>query len=267
MLKFFRKIRQKLIQKNKMGKYLKYAIGEIILVVIGILIALQINNWNEERKNNKIETNFISRLLEDIEEEEVFIQTYVDYNQQVKSYANKALTYFDTPIDSIKNVNQSLIVLYQASQISDARPSRSTYTELLSSGFINIIKSETLRRNIISYYELDWSNSIVFQTQNKYREHLRSYMPSAIQNQIRNNCGDIYTETKRSLSVTLPSNCDIDIDDKLARKSLKQLLSNKQLKENLTFLIGNLEPKLGLMERVQGTLEEVKIQLTSYHND
>jgi hypothetical protein len=67
--------------------------------------------------------------------------------------------------------------------------------------------------------------------------------------------------------VTLPSNCDIDIDDKLARKSLKQLLSNKQLKENLTFLIGNLEPKLGLMERVQGTLEEVKIQLTSYHND
>jgi len=52
MIKFFRKIRYDLMGKNKTGKYLKYAIGEIILVVIGILIALQINNWNESKKYN-----------------------------------------------------------------------------------------------------------------------------------------------------------------------------------------------------------------------
>jgi len=50
MIKFFRKIRQNLLMENKTGKYFKYAIGEIVLVVIGILIALQINNWNEGRK-------------------------------------------------------------------------------------------------------------------------------------------------------------------------------------------------------------------------
>ena len=50
MIKFFRKIRQRLLTENKFSKYLLYAIGEIILVVIGILIALQINNWNEGRK-------------------------------------------------------------------------------------------------------------------------------------------------------------------------------------------------------------------------
>ncbi|MFT5762098.1 MAG: hypothetical protein ACI8WA_001222, partial [Polaribacter sp.] len=50
MIKFFRKIRYDLMEKNKTGKYLKYAIGEIILVVVGILIALQINNWNAEKK-------------------------------------------------------------------------------------------------------------------------------------------------------------------------------------------------------------------------
>src|SRR6056297_1464225 len=50
MIKFFRKIRQRLLSENKFSKYLIYAIGEIILVVIGILIALQINNWNEGRK-------------------------------------------------------------------------------------------------------------------------------------------------------------------------------------------------------------------------
>mgnify|MGYP001591841413 CR=1 FL=1 len=54
MIKFFRRIRQGLLSENKFSKYLLYAIGEIILVVIGILIALQINNWNEKRKNDNI---------------------------------------------------------------------------------------------------------------------------------------------------------------------------------------------------------------------
>jgi hypothetical protein len=65
MIKFFRRIRLDLLKKNKTGKYAKYAIGEIVLVVIGILIALQINNWNEDRKT--IAT--IDHLIKNIEDE------------------------------------------------------------------------------------------------------------------------------------------------------------------------------------------------------
>ena len=71
MFKFFRKIRQDLLNKGKTAKYLKYAIGEIILVVIGILIALQINNWNENRKDrikeNQILVDLKKSLGADIE--------------------------------------------------------------------------------------------------------------------------------------------------------------------------------------------------------
>ena len=67
MIKFFRHIRKRLIGENRFSKYLLYAIGEIILVVIGILIALQINNWNEARKNTKTENEYYCRLLEDFE--------------------------------------------------------------------------------------------------------------------------------------------------------------------------------------------------------
>ena len=67
MIKFFRRIRQRLLTENKFSKYLLYAIGEIILVVIGILIALSINNWNEDRKESLIEKNYLRRLLADLE--------------------------------------------------------------------------------------------------------------------------------------------------------------------------------------------------------
>ena len=62
MIKFFRKIRQRLLTENKFSKYLLYAIGEIILVVIGILIALSINNWNEKRKENSHEEKILNEL-------------------------------------------------------------------------------------------------------------------------------------------------------------------------------------------------------------
>jgi hypothetical protein len=62
MIKLFRKIRYDLMEKNKTGKYFKYAIGEIVLVVIGIIIALQINNWNENRTKLKEEQNIIFNL-------------------------------------------------------------------------------------------------------------------------------------------------------------------------------------------------------------
>ena len=66
MITLFRKIRQKLLAENKIGKYLKYAIGEIILVVIGILIALQINNWNELRKQQQVELKYFYNLKNDL---------------------------------------------------------------------------------------------------------------------------------------------------------------------------------------------------------
>lgn len=63
MIKFFRHIRQKLLSESKFSKYLFYAVGEIILVVIGILIALQINNWNEGRKRQNLDRNLLIQTL------------------------------------------------------------------------------------------------------------------------------------------------------------------------------------------------------------
>jgi hypothetical protein len=90
MIKFFRKIRQKLLTENKFSKYLLYAIGEIVLVVIGILIALQINNWNEDSKKKALMITNIKSIGEDIKTDVTNIQ--------------KALKTLNSQIEAAKNI-------------------------------------------------------------------------------------------------------------------------------------------------------------------
>jgi hypothetical protein len=105
MIKFFRKIRYDLMEKNKTGKYLKYAIGEIVLVVIGILIALSINNWNEKQQLNSKTQEYYVQLLDDLNKDVIFankiIKQFDNYLKDLKAYTN---SYYNedilTPIEA-----------------------------------------------------------------------------------------------------------------------------------------------------------------------
>jgi hypothetical protein len=74
MIIFFQTIRQNLLMENKIGKYFKYAIGEISLVVLGILIALQLNSWKEENTEKKLVKQYISSLIEDLKSDTTSIR-------------------------------------------------------------------------------------------------------------------------------------------------------------------------------------------------
>ena len=80
MIKFFRQIRWNLMSENKSGKYLKYALGEILLVMIGILLALQVNNWNENRKLKAVENTLLRSIADDI------VRDTIDLNYNLKGY-------------------------------------------------------------------------------------------------------------------------------------------------------------------------------------
>ena len=91
MIKFFRKLRQRTLSKNNFSKYLLYAIGEIILVVIGILIALQINNWNEKRVQQNILTNYYERMHEELESSRDNLVSFLKQLEELGSQNRKAL--------------------------------------------------------------------------------------------------------------------------------------------------------------------------------
>ncbi|MDT7831077.1 DUF6090 family protein [Flavobacteriaceae bacterium S356] len=148
MIQFFRRIRQNLLSEGKTGKYLKYAIGEIVLVVIGILIALQINNWNEQNKADRVENVFLKRLLVDLNKDKAYLES-IHSRRENQIRAAKAIIDFsiETKIDSIIYQLPNMLTI---SSWQETTSNQNTFLELMSSGNLNIIKSDSIKDGLLS---------------------------------------------------------------------------------------------------------------------
>jgi hypothetical protein len=146
MIKFFRKIRQKLLTENKFSKYLLYAIGEIILVVIGILIALSINNWNENRKLKGAETKLLQNFKTSIEADTVRINFYIDLFTKVEKTINR----IDLHIEKDLPYNSSLNFAFSTA-IFWPKIDQEIFTTVTSSD-LNNISNDALKKEITTYY-------------------------------------------------------------------------------------------------------------------
>ena len=151
MLKFFRKIRQNLLSENKFIKYLIYAVGEILLVVIGILIALQIGNINEERKNQDhgitIKQALKSELINDIElmkSDLEYIEEELRINTLYAERLSKATSNSDTLLQIVQH--EYVIGLNGVRKLD-----KTTFTSLESTGRIDLIGSD-LAVSVQKYY-------------------------------------------------------------------------------------------------------------------
>tara|TARA_R110000764_G_scaffold16606_1_gene46402 strand:- start:1395 stop:2144 length:750 start_codon:yes stop_codon:yes gene_type:complete len=153
MIKFFRKIRQNLLSDGKTGKYLKYALGEIILVVIGILIALSINNWNQNRIRTTEERNILEDLKIGLEKDKADLVYNANRINSSMSSADKVIYALENDLpyrDSISNYlgNLMLPVMFVYST--------SAFETLKSKG-IDIIKNSELRNQIIDVYDSQYT--------------------------------------------------------------------------------------------------------------
>lgn len=161
MIKFFRKIRHNLVMENKTGKYFKYAIGEIILVVIGILIALQINNWNDKRLEANKEQIILKNLRSD------FNANITEFNRIYNSTASSykaSLRLLEiikddsslNPVE-IEKLLDTIINTFYSLDLNSA-----SIDEIKNSGSLNIIKDPELRKQLSdwSFIEADTEDDI-----------------------------------------------------------------------------------------------------------
>lgn len=144
MIKFFRNIRQNLLLEGKAGNYLKYAISEIVLVVIGILIALQINNWNEQRKLKVTTDAYIERLISDIVADTLAIHNGLNIRRQTIANIETYFEYYESTKTSLKVAIDSAVNV----QFGLWRyiPVNQTYEDMKSTGNLNLLSQQQQKK-------------------------------------------------------------------------------------------------------------------------
>ena len=150
MIKFFRRIRQRLLSENKFSKYLIYAIGEIILVVIGILIALSINNWNENRKNSDEEIAILQSLDKNLILAKKQSESLVSTEKDSKDVLLLVLA-IDTISSIIDNNSISDKIFKDAFwNLENDIPVINTYTDLKNTNKLGLIKNQKIKEKFTS---------------------------------------------------------------------------------------------------------------------
>jgi len=150
MIKFFRKIRQRLLTENKFRNYMLYAIGEILLVVIGILIALQVNNWNERKNEQEKIKKFAMSLVQDLENDVKMVDTIQYVANQIALRIDSLSHYIrDKEINEISNLE--LVCLSWMKLYRPYSWNRVTLDELKNSGSLQLIKNNELSKKIVEY--------------------------------------------------------------------------------------------------------------------
>ncbi len=150
MIQLFKKIRKKLIAEKRLVNYLAYAIGEILLIVIGILLALQFNNKNQEQENTKKERGYLISIVEDIEFQKSILKDMKRHSLESIEVAKSIIKDYNTEqsflkIDSLNSKLNFLIETYIFPNTNN------TDSELVSSGQLNLISDKSLSIDIINY--------------------------------------------------------------------------------------------------------------------
>ena len=147
MIKFFRKIRQKLLVENRFNKYLLYAIGEIVLVVIGILIALQINNWNDQNKETKELHQYLSKIRGNIHQDILILDSIKKRRWKVQKICAKATQDFlsdQYKLQTFLSTLESFVEYYFV-------PNQSGYDALKSSSYLGKINGTKIDSLLDNY--------------------------------------------------------------------------------------------------------------------
>ena len=236
MIKFFRNIRQNLLSEGRTGKYLKYAIGEIILVVIGILLALQINNWNENRKLKEKEVANIQNLVEEIGFNNTTLKSLNEVDSTSLIVGKKMLSILKNKDSKYKDSMR-----YEFSKMLDSRKfiSRTTAYENLKTIDFNVIKSDSVRMKISFIYE-----------------GLYSYLHNE-QNDTRN-------ESSKILNTIIKNNFEQVEVNGIVPNDFESLKKNKNFSNALSFYIYSKESSFKQNAAYYSWLERFRLEIEDY---
>lgn len=250
MLPFFRKIRKKLLKENNFSRYTIYAVGEIILIVIGILIALGINNWNQTRQDSRKEQFYLDGLKTEFEASHTKLTTLIEVNRM--NFENsKQIAVFITDENSTISETELSKLLYNAFSFEIAyNPNNSLLNELINSGKLESISSAELRKHLTSWASIIQSTHNQEMTLRKQRERTL----------------DIFREGKGSIKTILDDSGiteETGLSKRKVYKSNLEIIRSTEFENNLLMFIltgisTETEHYQPLLEEIDTILELIK---------
>lgn len=247
MTSFFRRIRHKLVHENKFLEYSRYAVGEIVLVVIGILIALQINNWNEDRKEHIIQNKILVEISNGLRQDLIDIKDNMNAHRaglKACEYYNGIFTHKQVHADSINYYYLYLTRGYISIQ------NKSGYESLKSRG-LELIKDDSLRNDIIKLYEQDYPFIMKLEEQDPEGNFHDSYF-NEINNQISPNL--IFNKNGEIESIQLP----LHVTENEQKKILSYLW---KIKNDRLFILSIYSKIQENLLRLQSNIERIQTKI------
>jgi hypothetical protein len=257
MIPFFRKIRKKMADDNRPLKYARYAIGEIALVVIGILIALQVNTWNEERKQRQVEVKYFHNLKNDLMADLTQLDMMIDVSH-AKVQASKSIK-LKADRDSIGSVYDFTNKMQTLFFVNEFRPNDNTYEEMKSSGNFSTISNDELKLKLMNlkktYLEIAGVHEHMRYDFNIFLEDFEKYV----------DWGKYYDLGKSNIP-KLDLEYDtvyIESHKEIMEQEIHELYKNKVFLNNIFLLEINYTYIIDLFDRTKPQINEIKDILNS----
>lgn len=262
MLKLFRRIRQNLVREGNLKRYLIYAVGEILLVVLGILIALQINNLNEKRKERNEEQKILIQLQEEYQNNLQQLDEKIQIRKLLIINSTKILDFIETETnvnpDSLAGLLGSLGLVPTFDPISN---------DIVNSGKLRLVQNEKLRKMLSSWV----SDVIQLKEEEDYWVKMRdeTLFPFYIKQGIARDAINEYLN-KEAPAIFLPGtrgDIKLFIGKSSKTPSVQEILSNRELEGLLTIIIalnyvGNLQSRI-LREKILDILSLIDLEIST----
>ena len=235
---------------------------DLIIVVVGVFLGTQANNWNQGRIDRARGHAYRERLAADLAANQDDYATRRGYEEVVRTHALAALDAVERPEGP--GDGQFLIDLYQASQINPRHTLRSTYDEIVSVGGLEAVGDAVLRRTLANFYVGVATTSVTFDNVPPYREHLRSAMPYAVQRNVVARCPErVSFAANSAATLTLAKSCSLDLPPAEITTAAAQMRREPQLAKELTRLTVDLDSKINIYEIEGKRVAKVRLALLS----
>jgi len=215
-----------------------FAVGvDLVIVVFGVYIGIQVSNWNEAFLENQRGEYFAERLREDLRKEFEIYENEDSYYSSVHEYALRAIDLVDN--DDPAFDNEFVVSAYNATQFYHGQSARSTFDELVATGNLYLLKDDNLRNTALFLYNTvvrERLSSYVFDSD--YRERVRRIIPYDVQVAIREQCGDII-DGNTGFSTGIHSDCKIDFAEDRIAAAAAVLRDDSAFRSDLAFLLSS----------------------------